>query len=408
MRRKSCRPIALRQTTASVVAAIVLAVLQLPVRATTDQGRPVFRYDSQLLEKLHAGRFTEIGNALEDKLSLSAVIRGFEHHRCKIKGADADAATVLRYMGYWKNSEEQLTLAFTKLHPLWLGTIETISNRGGCQSQWAQATLRNLFRLLDERTRPGYRDPTPPVVRPKDPLSGQTIYRSALGRTAVMPFGQRFATAQQYMQMRGLLDGSLSLQDLRAQVAAIPDTAETLTCEYFINDSYHVSLLYWRGQKPDALTDTLESSLPKGHPVFAFGSPKLNCPSEMEPQSSAPPRSEHAAPVQTETLPPPRLGRGAAPSRPALAAPWQPCSEPARSLESVSAVSVEFVNASTQARKLYWLDFSGARQLAGVMQPGQRVPMRTYVSHSWLVTDASDTCLGMLVITTGSGRIEIR
>jgi hypothetical protein len=111
-----------------------------------------------------------------------------------------------------------------------------------------------------------------------------------------MPFGKRFAAAQQYMQARGLLDATLSLQELRAQVAAIPDTAATLTCEYFVNDSYHVSLLYWRGQKPDALTDALESSLPKGHPVFAFGPPKLNCPFEMEPQPGAPLPRDHQAP----------------------------------------------------------------------------------------------------------------
>jgi hypothetical protein len=409
--------------------AIVLA-LQLPARAAAEQGPPGFPHDSQLLEKLHGGRFSEIGGTLEDKLSLSAVIQAFNFSACKLKGADVDAVSLVRYMGYWRTQQEQLSLALVKLHPLWLGTAQAISNRGGCQGQWAQTTLRNLFRLLDERTRPGYRDPTPPVVRPKDPLSGQTIYRSALGRTAVMPFGKRFAAAQQYMQMRGLLDAKLSLQELRAQVAAIPDTAETLTCEYFINDSYHRSLLYWRGQKPEALTDALEASLPKGHPVFAFGPPKLNCPFEMEAQPAAPPRPESAAPAPAEALPPPRIGRGAAPPRPpssppetspppppgrgaaaptpAFAAPWQSCSQPARSLESVTAVPVEFVNSSSQPRKLYWLDFSGARHLAGTMQPGQRVPMQTYVSHPWLVTDGSDTCLGVLVISRDSRRIEIK
>ena len=96
------------------------------------------------------------------------------------------------------------------------------------------------------------------------------------------------------------------------------------------------------------------------------------------------------------------------PSSPALVPPWQSCSEPARSLESVSAVPVEFFNLSSQPRKLYWLDFNGARRLAGVVQPGQRLSMQTYVNHRWLVADASDTCLGMLVISKDSGRIAIK
>jgi hypothetical protein len=57
---------------------------------------------------------------------------------------------------------------------------------------------------------------------------------------------------------------------------------------------------------------------------------------------------------------------------------------------------------------VYWLDFSGARQLYGVMQPGQRASMQTYVSHPWVVADASDTCLGTFMITRDTKRVEIR
>jgi hypothetical protein len=92
----------------------------------------------------------------------------------------------------------------------------------------------------------------------------------------------------------------------------------------------------------------------------------------------------------------------------AFGAPWRPCSEPLRSLESTTVVYVEFVNLSGQPRKVYWLDFSGARQLYGVMQPGQRASMQTYVSHPWVVADASDTCLGTFMITRDTKRVEIR
>ena len=181
---------------------------------------------------------------MKDRLSLAAVLQGFSHYGCKLQGAKAEIVSLPRYMRYWSDPQDRLTLAFVKLHPLWLGTAQATSARGGCQSKWAQTTIRNLIALLDERTAPGYRDPTPPVVRPKDPLTGRSIYRTALGRTAVRPFGKVFAAAQQYMQMLGELDSKLSVEELRAQVATIPDSAETLTCELFINDSYHRSLLY--------------------------------------------------------------------------------------------------------------------------------------------------------------------
>ena len=92
-------PIAQRQGSAPVVVAIVLAVMQLSVRGTAEQGGPAFPHDSQLLEKLHGGKFSEIGGTLEDKLSLSAVIRGFEHYACKLKGADVNPVEIVRYMG---------------------------------------------------------------------------------------------------------------------------------------------------------------------------------------------------------------------------------------------------------------------------------------------------------------------
>ena len=71
-------------------------------------------------------------------------------------------------------------------------------------------------------------------------------------------------------------------------------------------------------------------------------------------------------------------------------------------------VPVEFVNVSSQPRRVYWLDFAGARQFYGVMQPGQRAAMQSYVSHPWMMADASDTCLGTIVISKDSRRIEIR
>ena len=71
-------------------------------------------------------------------------------------------------------------------------------------------------------------------------------------------------------------------------------------------------------------------------------------------------------------------------------------------------VPVHFVNASKEPRRLYWVDFSGTRQPYGVLQPGQRAPLQTYVTHAWMVTDASDRCMGTTVVAKDSASLEIR
>jgi hypothetical protein len=86
---------------------------------------------------------------------------------------------------------------------------------------------------------------------------------------------------------------------------------------------------------------------------------------------------------------------------------WQPCGGNLRSGASQTAVSVEFVNSSKQPRLLYWFDFTGAKILAGTLQPGQRAPMKTYTTHAWLVADGSNRCLGTVVISKAES-IEIR
>ena len=86
---------------------------------------------------------------------------------------------------------------------------------------------------------------------------------------------------------------------------------------------------------------------------------------------------------------------------------WEPCRSDLRSGASQTVVPVEFVNTSKQLRRLYWFDFAGAKILAGTLQPGQRAPMQTYTTHAWMIADASDTCMGTLVISK-AGSIEIR
>jgi hypothetical protein len=99
---------------------------------------------------------------------------------------------------------------------------------------------------------------------------------------------------------------------------------------------------------------------------------------------------------------------GAQSQSPASAGPaWQPCGGDLRSGASQTAVPVEFVNTSTQPRKLYWFDFAGAKVAAGSLQPGQRAPIQTYMTHAWMIADGSDQCMGTLVIAK-AGSIAIR
>jgi VHL beta domain len=86
--------------------------------------------------------------------------------------------------------------------------------------------------------------------------------------------------------------------------------------------------------------------------------------------------------------------------------PWQACSAVVPSIASAAPVAVEFVNTSSQPRKLYWIDFAGTRQSYGVLAPGQSGFLTSFITHSWLVTDLAETCLGTLVLSAG-GRIPL-
>jgi hypothetical protein len=83
---------------------------------------------------------------------------------------------------------------------------------------------------------------------------------------------------------------------------------------------------------------------------------------------------------------------------------WRSCSTAVRSIASEFPVPVEFLNTSSQPRKLYWIDFAGTRQSYGVLAAGQSAFITSFITHSWVVTDLAEACLGTLVIS-GGGRI---
>lgn len=59
------------------------------------------------------------------------------------------------------------------------------------------------------------------------------------------------------------------------------------------------------------------------------------------------------------------------------------------------ATKVVFRNKSPKTVKTYWLDYSGKRKFYAQLKPGKNYVQSTYVTHPWIVTDASDNCLGV-------------
>jgi von Hippel-Lindau disease tumor supressor len=75
----------------------------------------------------------------------------------------------------------------------------------------------------------------------------------------------------------------------------------------------------------------------------------------------------------------------------------QKCNGESVSISRNSRVSTEitFINQRSVPVKTYWLDYSGKRKFYAQIQPGDKVVQQTYVTHPWVITDASNNCLGV-------------
>jgi hypothetical protein len=54
-----------------------------------------------------------------------------------------------------------------------------------------------------------------------------------------------------------------------------------------------------------------------------------------------------------------------------------------------------FVNRSTRALEVYWLDFQGNRRPYRNLAPGGRFHQNTFIGHNWLVATLDGRCLGI-------------
>jgi dipeptidyl aminopeptidase/acylaminoacyl peptidase len=71
-------------------------------------------------------------------------------------------------------------------------------------------------------------------------------------------------------------------------------------------------------------------------------------------------------------------------------------------------VDLRFENQTTAVRKVYWLDYNGDRIHFSTLAPGGSVPLKTYVDHLWVVTDADERCLGIYFPSPKIGVATIR
>ena len=52
--------------------------------------------------------------------------------------------------------------------------------------------------------------------------------------------------------------------------------------------------------------------------------------------------------------------------------------------------SITFVNSTERRVKLYWLNYSGKRELYATVEPKARLTQATFLTHPWLITDEDD------------------
>jgi hypothetical protein len=62
---------------------------------------------------------------------------------------------------------------------------------------------------------------------------------------------------------------------------------------------------------------------------------------------------------------------------------------------SQERTGMTIVNRSDQVLKLYWLNFSGSRQLYHTVAPGERITQLTFTGHNWLITTGDGACVGI-------------
>jgi hypothetical protein len=86
-----------------------------------------------------------------------------------------------------------------------------------------------------------------------------------------------------------------------------------------------------------------------------------------------------------------------------------PCSEEAStgSTEGRTPTTIHFFNQTDGDLQFYWLDYQGQREAWFDLARGGNYVQDTWVSHPWLVLDASGACLGIFLPADVPGTVTI-
>ena len=79
-----------------------------------------------------------------------------------------------------------------------------------------------------------------------------------------------------------------------------------------------------------------------------------------------------------------------------------------RSLDTQVTATVTFINHTERPMKVYWLNYSGERELYLTLEANQTVVQQTFVNHPWVVTDSANQCVGIYLPLSGSDRAILR
>ena len=78
------------------------------------------------------------------------------------------------------------------------------------------------------------------------------------------------------------------------------------------------------------------------------------------------------------------------------------------SLSSGISTRISFSNQTSEPKSVYWLNFQGARVLYATLAQGQRLDLRTYLTHPWVIADDSSRCLRVVLPRASGNVVAIR
>jgi hypothetical protein len=72
-----------------------------------------------------------------------------------------------------------------------------------------------------------------------------------------------------------------------------------------------------------------------------------------------------------------------------------------------AATKITFVNGSTQAIRIYWIDYNGSRVFYRMLAPGEEYGLNTFLHHPWVITDEDDNAWAVYYAEAQPRRVTV-